>query len=59
MDCPYCHVSYSWEESCFCLPPLRAVNVLPTTVVNGEWGEATASWSLEPETHSTPAALEA
>lgn len=49
MHCAYCGVDYEENETCLCLPPVRA-GKLEGPKADGPWGEADVKWSVREQT---------
>jgi hypothetical protein len=47
MHCVYCGVDYEENETCLCLPPVRAGQVECPSKPAGVWGEADFQWSVQ------------
>jgi hypothetical protein len=47
MHCVYCGVDYEENETCLCLPPVRAGQVECPSKPAGVWGEADFKWSVQ------------
>jgi len=46
MHCAYCGVDYEENETCLCLPPVRATELQPFVKADCAWGEADVTWSV-------------
>ncbi len=52
MHCVYCGVDYEENETCLCLPPVRAGKLETPAKADGPWGEADVKWSVREQTAS-------